>query len=184
MLFFKFLSSKYRKIKTLRWPVHNLKYSLWAPIRNMAKCVFRVMVLLIYSPARHVSLSKGSMTCCTTFLYMNRSMLLCIRCNGPTWSREKHLQTLIVPSLCFIVGIMYRTFIPSPSGSRTYRIQSEPKTLYLGSSLQSIRDHCLVVQLWCSRAILCRAFWFFRESLAFLLVFVQINQHDVIVVYS
>jgi hypothetical protein len=57
---------------------------------------------------------------------------LCTRCNGPfpvTWEP----WILRSPS----VGKMYRTLILSPSGLRTYRIQSEPNQLYLDSSLSS-----------------------------------------------
>jgi hypothetical protein len=99
------------QVWTLRRPLHNPNLFLWAPIRNMAICVCRFIVLLIYPPARHVSLRKRKHD-------MYRSILPFIWCNGPTPSREKHPQTLKLPAPSFswqnvpyIQGVAHTVFI-------------------------------------------------------------------------
>jgi hypothetical protein len=67
---------------------------------------------------------KGSLICCTMYLYIKRFMLLSNRCNRPYFLREKHSQTLIQPPPCFTVGKMYRTLIILPTVTRpsTYNV--------------------------------------------------------------
>jgi hypothetical protein len=77
----------YDKIQvwTLRRPIHNP--NIFLLIRNMARYVFRFIVLLIYIYPRDMfRFVKGILICCTMFLYMLPST----RCNEPTPSRKKH----------------------------------------------------------------------------------------------
>jgi hypothetical protein len=87
------------QVWTLRWPLSKFFFG-----HQSVSCLFQFIVLLIHPPARHVLLCKRySLICCTTYLYINWSILPSTRCNEPILSRERHpytSYTLISPPSC------------------------------------------------------------------------------------